>query len=88
MMSEDLSGGEELLVQIIDSSPQHRFPQQRMDTFQVLNAATNELLQDAEQLELSLASVGVALEQQPLLPQAVHNHIGSCRVRLSIPFSY
>ncbi|KAJ7695550.1 hypothetical protein B0H14DRAFT_2650537 [Mycena olivaceomarginata] len=82
-MSEDLSGAEELLVQIIDSSPQHRFPQQRMDAFQVLNAATNKLLQDAEQLELSLASVGVALEQQPLLPQAVHNHIGSCHRKLN-----
>ncbi|KAJ7845872.1 hypothetical protein B0H14DRAFT_2584512 [Mycena olivaceomarginata] len=71
--------------------PNHRFlpaaslSQQRMDAFQVLNAATNKLLQDAEQLELSLASVGVALEQQPLLPQAVHNHIGSCRVRTIHP---
>ncbi|KAJ7789579.1 hypothetical protein B0H14DRAFT_2627109 [Mycena olivaceomarginata] len=56
------------------------FPSSVWTAFQVLNAATNKLLQDAEQLELSLASVGVALEQQPLLPQAVHNHIGSCRI--------
>ncbi|KAJ7310178.1 hypothetical protein DFH08DRAFT_823211 [Mycena albidolilacea] len=74
-MSEDLSVTEELLVQIIDSSLQHHFPQQCMDTFKVLNAAPNKLFQDAEQLALSLTSIRVALEQQPLLPQAMHNHI-------------